>query len=306
MDAEESKKLANVPHGDDDHGEMQVVGNEDTEMTSTERTVVLVATFLCYLLFPLTCLCMFQQIKQTERGLIFRFGKLKSLEPLFPGLNVVIPGIEELKTVDIRSQVLDVPPQRVITKDMVPLTVDAVILSQTFDPIKATTRVKDIHYTIKNLAQIHLRNLLGSKTMKEIMVAKASLSQAITANVSVIASKWGVEIQNIELQEIQLPKDLQASMAVEAEAQRQANAKILSAEGEKKSALLLKEAADEMGGNSNTMMLRVLQTLSSMNNPSTIIFPIPFDITKLFNPQTLPKAKTSKSNKKQDEGEKAE
>ncbi|MEN2498271.1 MAG: hypothetical protein MHMPM18_002574 [Marteilia pararefringens] len=111
MDADEkSKKLANAP---DYHGEMQVVSNEDTEMTCTEIILVVLVTILSFLLFPLTCLCMCREIKQTERGVIFRFGKLKSLEPLSPGLNVVIPLIEALKRVDIRSQVLDVPPQRV-------------------------------------------------------------------------------------------------------------------------------------------------------------------------------------------------
>jgi len=264
---------------------VETIENENIEEDPGERFLTCLFSTLGVLLCPICMFCCFTQIDQTERGVLFRLGKLKSREPIQPGLRYIVPLIDEVRKVDTRSTSRDIRPQAIITTDMVSLHVDGLVVLQIVDPILSITRVQDVMVDLSNLVQTEMRNLLGTQTMGQILSSKASLSMKLMDKLREFGRGWGVELQRIEIQNIVLPEEMKRSMAAEAEANREARAKILAAEGEQKSAEMMSQAAQILGNNPGAITLRYLQTLQSISNDgkaSTIICPVPLDLINMF------------------------
>jgi len=264
---------------------VQTIENEDIEEDPGEKVLTCLFSTLGVLFCPICIFCCFTQIDQTERGVLFRLGKLKSRQPIQPGLRYIVPLIDEVRKVDTRSTSRDIRPQAIITTDMVSLHVDGLVVLQIVDPILSITRVQDVMVDLSNLVQTEMRNLLGTQTMGQILSSKASLSIKLMEKLREFGRGWGVELQRIEIQNIVLPEEMKRSMAAEAEANREARAKILAAEGEQKSAEMMSRAAQILGNNPGAITLRYLQTLQSISNDgkaSTIICPVPLDLMNMF------------------------
>jgi len=264
---------------------VEAIENEDVEASAGELVLTCLCATFGILLFPLCFLNSFTKINQTERGVLFRLGKLKSREPMQPGLRYIVPIIDEVRKVDTRATSKDIRPQAIITTDMVSLQVDGLVVLQIVDPILSITRVQNVMVDLSNLVQTEMRNLLGTQTMGQILSSKSSLSMKLMEKLQEFGRGWGVELQRIEIQNIILPEEMKRSMAAEAEANREARAKILAAEGEQKSAEMMSQAAQILGNNPGAITLRYLQTLQSISNDgkaSTIICPVPLDLINMF------------------------
>ncbi|MES1902588.1 MAG: hypothetical protein MHPSP_001515 [Paramarteilia canceri] len=260
--------------------------NEDDNEDGCTTCLVIFSYIFSVIFCCFTACCAFKTINQTDRGIVFRFGKLKRRTPLKPGFTFINPLIDEIKVVDIRTRIIDIKPQEIMTKDVVPLVVDGLFMSRIFDPIISITRVENVDYALSNLVQTSLRNLISSMNLSQVLESKKELSTHLMESVKDTSTKWGVLMEKIEIQNLVIPNELRKSMAVEAEAKREASAKIISAEGEKDSAKVLMEAAQVMAQNPNTMTLKYLQTLNAITNErgsQIIVFPVPIEMMRYFN-----------------------
>jgi len=189
--------------------------------------------------------------------------------------------------VDLRTITFDIPPQEILTKDSVTVTVDAVIYYKVFNPTVAVSNVADYAKSTRLLASTTLRNVLGTKSLAEILSQREEISAAMQSALDSATDPWGIKVERVEVKDVCLPKSLQRAMAAEAEASREARAKVIAAEGEMKASRSLKEAADIMMESPATLQLRYLQTLTSISaeKNSTIIFPLPIDMLAGFFPK---------------------
>jgi len=238
--------------------------------------------------FPLT-FNRIKKIQQYERGVKFRFGKRTQAASKGPGMRYVMPFIEELRIVDMRTKAWDVPAQQIITKDSVSVHVDAVVYYNVRDPVKAACNVENVHGATRLLATTTLRTVLGTKTMDELLTDRENIAKDIFASMDEPVKPWGVHIERVELKGVVLPGNLQRAMAAEAEAIRDAKAKIVAAKGEQDASRALTEAATVIGESPGAMQLRYLQTLHAISaeKNSTVIFPLPMDIlSALTNSKT--------------------
>lgn len=223
----------------------------------------------------------FQVIKivaEYERAVILRIGRIQGA--IGPGLFYIIPCLDEVKTVDLRTVSFDIPPQEILTKDSVTVAVDAVVYYRIFNPIKSVTAVEHAAYSTKLLAQTTLRNMLGTKSLSGILTDREEISHEMLLILDEATDPWGIKVERIELKDVRLPPQLQRAMAAEAEASREAKAKIIAAQGEKDASLALKEASDIINESPGALQLRYLQTLSTISaeKNSTIIFPLPIEM----------------------------
>jgi len=228
--------------------------------------------FSC-LLFPITCFCAGKQIQEYERGVLYRLGRLK--EVMEPGLQCIIPCTDTFYAVDTRSTVLDFPPQEILTKDTVTISVDAVVYYQVVEPRLSVDRVVDLRGTLQFAAMTSLRNALSAHTMMEILSERDQISKTISESLDDATDAWGVKVERLEIKDIRLTAQLQRAMAAEAEASRDARAKVIAAEGEQFASQKLVEAALMM--NEQAMQLRLMQTLNTVGaqKNKTVIVPIP-------------------------------
>ena len=218
-------------------------------------------------------------INQYERGVVQRLGRFRKI--LDPGLHVIIPYIDTMRNVDVRTTPMDVPKQEVITKDNVTVNVDAVVYFRVIDAKKAVFETTNYAYATSTFAQTALRDVTGNFDLDELLSKRNEISKQIKEIVDTQTDKWGIDIENVKLQNIELPADMKRAMAKQAEAERERRAAIISAEGEKASATAVAEAAELLAKTPGGLNIRTLQTLEKIStDPSqkTVIL-LPTDLT---------------------------
>jgi len=215
-------------------------------------------------------------IKQYEKGVVFRFGKIIALRE--PGLNLIIPYIDQLRKVDMRTITLPVPAQQIITKDNVSLDISAVAYFKVVDAIKSIVSIENAAAAINQIAQTSVRNIVGKFQLDEILSEREVINSAITKVIDGYTEEWGMVVPVVEIKDIVLPDTMQRAMAKQAEAEREKRAKIIAAEGEFLSAQKLADTADIMMAHPIALQLRNLQTMAEISTEknSTIIFPAQF------------------------------
>lgn len=260
--------------------------NEGDNLCS--RLIVLLSYILVAITFPFSVIFCIKVVQEYERAVIFRLGRNISGGAKGPGLFFVIPCIDDCITVDLRTITFDVPPQEILTKDSVTVTVDAVVYYRIFDPVQSVNKVANAQYSTRLLSATSLRNILGTKTLQEILTDKESIGNHLQELLDNATDIWGVKVERIELKDVRLPVQMQRAMATEAEAAREARAKVVAAEGEQKASMALKLAADTINQSPVALQLRYLQTLTNISaeKNSTIIFPVPIEMLRSFGSAT--------------------
>jgi regulator of protease activity HflC (stomatin/prohibitin superfamily) len=222
-------------------------------------------------------------LNEYERGVIFRLGRVLGA-PKGPGLIILIPIIDRMTKVSLRTVVLDVPPQDVITRDNVTIKVNAVVYFRVMDPQKAILDVENYLYATSQLSQTTLRSVLGQAELDELLSRRDQLNEKLQEILDTHTESWGIKVSNVEVKNVDLPQEMQRAIARQAEAERERRAKIIGAEGEFQASAKLADASDVLSRNPMALQLRYLQTLIEISTEknSTIIFPIPIDIMKVF------------------------
>jgi len=221
-------------------------------------------------------------VKEWERGVILRLGRLVGAKG--PGFFLIIPFVDRMIKVDLRIVTLDVPRQDVITKDNVTVGVDAVVYFRVVDPEAAVVKVLDHIRATSLISQTTLRNVLGQHELDELLTQREKLNQALQKIIDEQTDPWGVKVSIVEIKQVELPETMRRSMAAQAEAERERRAKIIHADGEFQASERLAEAGAIIAREPTTLQLRYLQTLVEIASErnSTIIFPIPIDLIKMF------------------------
>lgn len=221
-------------------------------------------------------------VQEYERGVIFRLGRLVGAKG--PGLFFIIPFIDRMVKVDLRTVPMDVPPQECITHDNVTVKVNAVVLYRVIDPERAIVNVEDFRRATWQIAQTTLRNVIGQSELDELLAHREKVNQQLQMIIDEQTEPWGVKVGVVEVKDVELPQTMQRAMAKQAEAEREKRAKIIHAEGEFQASQQLAQAADVISANPATLQLRYLQTLTeiAVEKNSTIIFPMPIEFLKAF------------------------
>jgi regulator of protease activity HflC (stomatin/prohibitin superfamily) len=222
-------------------------------------------------------------LPEYERGVVLRLGRLSGVKG--PGLTLIIPFIDTLTRISLREIVMDVPPQEVITRDNVSVKVNAVIYFRVLQPERALLQVENYLYGTSQLSQTTLRSVLGQAELDELLSERESINRRLQEIIDQQTEPWGVKVRNVEVKQIDLPPDMQRAMAKQAEAEREKRSKIIRAEGEAQAAQRLSEAARTLAQEPSALQLRYLQTLAemaTMQNASTIVFPLPIELLKPF------------------------
>ena len=221
-------------------------------------------------------------LKEYERGVIFRLGRV--IKAKGPGLIILIPVIDKMLKVSLRLVAMDVDPQDVITKDNVSVKVNAVIYFRVIEPIKAVIEVENYHYAMSQLAQTTLRSVCGQADLDELLSAREKINSQLQEILDTHTDPWGIKVATVELKHIDLPQEMQRSMAKQAEAERERRAKVINAEGEFQAATKLAEASEIIRDHPVALQLRYLQTMREMSaeQNTTTIFPFPMDLFKPF------------------------
>ncbi len=221
----------------------------------------------------------YRVVREYARGVFFRFGRLQGL--MGPGVSVIMPlGIDQIRIVDVRTFTIDVPKQEIITKDNIPVVVDAVVYFNVFDPLLAVTRVANYVESTSLLGQTTLRSILGQHELDDILSKRGELNQVLRELLDDATDPWGIKVSMVEVKSIELPDAMKRAMARQAEAERDRRAKIIASEGELQASQKLAEAAQVMASQPISVQLRFLQTLSeiAVEQNSTIVFPIPIEL----------------------------
>ena len=221
--------------------------------------------------------------REYERGVIFRFGRLLE-QPKGPGLFVIIPFVDQMVRVDLRTVTLNVPPQEVITKDNVPVRVNAVAYFRIVEPNAAITQVENYMVATSQIAQTTLRSVLGQHVLDELLSERDKINAILQNIIDEATSPWGIKVSVVEVKDVEIPASMQRAMARQAEAERERRAKVISAEGEFQASERLRDAANVMSEAPIALQLRYLQTLLEIGatNSSTIVFPAPVDLIRGF------------------------
>jgi regulator of protease activity HflC (stomatin/prohibitin superfamily) len=222
-------------------------------------------------------------LREYERGVIFRLGRVLP-QPKGPGLIFVFKPFDTIVRISLRTIVLDVPPQDIITRDNVSVKVNAVVYFRVFSPLNAVLQVENYVYATSQLAQTTLRSILGQVQLDDLLSEREKLNQELQSVLDQHTDPWGIKVSLVEIKQVDLPQDMQRAMALQAQAEREKRAKIINADGEFQAAQTLANAAQIMAQNPITMQLRYLQTLTqiSTENASTIVFPVPVEFLGSF------------------------
>jgi len=220
-------------------------------------------------------------VNQWETGVRFRLGKLK--DTLQPGLRIIIPIIDSVRKVDMRIVTIDIPGQQVITKDNVPVKINGVVYFKVTDAATAIVKIQDYEYAVSQYAQTALRDVAGSMMLDQVLTERENIGKDIEEIVEKASVKWGVDIQEIKLQDIDMPEDLKRIMSRQASSEREKRATIIKSEGDRMAAENLSKAAEIMAKTTGAMQLRTLQTIDGLGpSPSnTVILAVPVDILEL-------------------------
>jgi regulator of protease activity HflC (stomatin/prohibitin superfamily) len=222
-------------------------------------------------------------LREYERGIVFRLGRLVS-EPRGPGLIFLIPIVDRMVRVDLRTITLNIPPQEVITKDNVPVRVNAVAYFRIIDPEKAIVQVENFMVATSQIAQTTLRSVLGQHVLDELLSERDKINSILQQIIDEATSPWGVKVSIVEVKDVEIPTGMQRAMARQAEAERERRAKVIAAEGEFQASEQLKNAALVLAENPMSLQLRFLQTMLEISSErsSTIILPLPIELFKPF------------------------
>jgi len=221
-------------------------------------------------------------LREYERGVIFRLGRLITVKG--PGLILLIPVVDRMVRVSLRTVVMDVPSQDVITKDNVSIKVNAVIYFRVMQPDKAIVEVENFLFATSQLSQTTLRSILGQSELDELLSQRDKINRELAKIIDNQTEPWGIKVSNVEVKHIDLPQEMQRAMAKQAEAERERRAKVIHAEGEFQASQRLSDAAQIISINPAALQLRFLQTLTEVASEknSTIIFPVPIDVISAF------------------------
>lgn len=246
------------------------------EEIDVEATMWLIG-FIALLITVAIFACV-KQINQYERGILFRFGKFVKI--LNPGWSVIIPVIESITKVDIRTKASDVPAQEAITKDNVSVMINAVLYYRVNDASKAVLEVENFRYAVAQLAQTTMRNAIGSVTLDELLAERNKISNEICHIIDKASDPWGIKVENVELKDVALPPDMKRVLAIAAEAEREKVAVITKAQGELEASENLAKAAKVMAETPGALQLRTLATLSDVSGDksNTIVFCLPVEL----------------------------
>jgi regulator of protease activity HflC (stomatin/prohibitin superfamily) len=216
-------------------------------------------------------------LREYERGVVFQLGRFWKVKG--PGLILLVPIVQQMVRVDLRTVVMDVPPQDVISRDNVSVQVNAVVYFRVVDPQKAIINVEQFYEATSQLAQTTLRSVLGQHELDELLAERDRLNSDIRAILDAQTDAWGIKVANVEIKRVDLNETMVRAIARQAEAERLRRAKVIHAEGEKQAAATLVEAAQLLGGDPRAIQLRYLQTLTEIagEKSSTIVFPLPLD-----------------------------
>jgi len=219
-------------------------------------------------------------LREYERGVVFRLGRL--MEQRGPGLQLLIPTIDRMVRVSLRTITLTVPAQEIITRDNVPARVTAVTYYRVIDPSRAVTEVESFQAATLQIAQTSLRSILGNADLDTLLSDREQLNESLQHVIDAQTEPWGIKVTSVEIKDVEIPERMQHAIARQAEAERERRAKIINAEGEYQSAAKLADAADVISRNPTTLQLRYLQTLREIGGQqnSTIVFPMPVDLVR--------------------------
>ena len=251
-------------------------------------------------LYPLILVAIFilasavRVLKEYERGVIFRLGRLVGAKG--PGLILLIPIVDKMVKVSLRTVAMDVPPQDVITKDNVSVKVNAVVYFRVMEPEKAIVEVENYLFATSQLAQTTLRSILGQVELDELLSARDKVNRELQSILDRLTDPWGIKVGTVEIKHVDLPQEMQRAMARQAEAERDRRAKVINALGEFQASEKLAQAATVIGDHPMALQLRYLQTLTEVaaENNSTLVFPVPIDLFKPFQKALM---KTSQEGK---------
>jgi regulator of protease activity HflC (stomatin/prohibitin superfamily) len=237
---------------------------------------------LVFVLFLLTN--MIKILREYERGVIFRLGRLTGARG--PGVILLIPFVEKMVKVGLRTIAYDVPPQDIITKDNVSVKVNAVLYFRVVDPGRAIVEVEDYMYATSQLAQTTLRSVLGQSELDQLLSQRDEINSQLQDILDRQTDPWGIKVSTVEIKHVDLPQEMQRAMARQAEAERERRAKIITAEGEFQASEKIAQAAAVIGREPAAIQLRFLGTLVEVaaENNSTVVFPLPLDLLKAFMP----------------------
>ncbi len=246
-------------------------------------TGALVAIVVVVILILLLIAASVRVAREYERGVVFRLGRLLT-PPKGPGLFFLIPLVDKMVRVDLRTVTLNVPPQEVITKDNVPVRVNAVAYFRIVEPANAIVQVENFMVATSQIAQTTLRSVLGQHVLDELLSERDKINAILQQIIDEATSPWGIKVSIVEIKDVEIPSGMQRAMARQAEAERERRAKVIAAEGEFQASERLKDAANVIGVNPIALQLRYLQTMLEISSErsSTMILPIPIDIIKPF------------------------
>jgi len=221
-------------------------------------------------------------LREYERGVLFRFGRLRGAKG--PGIILIIPFVDKMIRVDLRTVTLDVPPQDVITKDNVPVKVNAVAYFRVIDPEKAIVEIENYKIGTSQIAQTTLRSILGQAELDDLLSRRDKINKELQVIIDERTDPWGIKVSIVEIKDVEMPETIQRAFAKQAEAERERRAKIINAEGEFQASEKLAQAAKVLAEHPASIQLRFLQTLREIASEqnSTIVFPVPIDLIQTF------------------------
>jgi regulator of protease activity HflC (stomatin/prohibitin superfamily) len=242
--------------------------------------IILAVVLILVVLFLIGAL---KVAREYERGIIFRFGRLLP-EPKGPGLFFLIPVVDKMVRVDLRTITLQIPPQEVITKDNVPVRVNAVSYFRIVDPKNAIVQIENYMVATSQIAQTTLRSVLGQHSLDELLSEREKINTILQGIIDEQTAPWGIKVTVVEVKDVEIPQSMQRAMARQAEAERERRAKVISSEGEFQASERLKDAALVLEAHPTALQLRYLQTLIEISGSAstTIVFPAPIDILTPF------------------------
>ncbi|HOW85293.1 MAG TPA: slipin family protein [Candidatus Aminicenantes bacterium] len=245
---------------------------------------VLTAPIIVIGLIVLYLLNSIKILREYERGVVFRLGRLLP-QPKGPGLILVFSPIDRIVRISLRLITMDIPPQDIITKDNVTVKVNAVLYFRVIDPLKCVIEVQDYIYATSQLAQTTLRSLLGQVPLDDLLSEREKLNTRLQEIIEQHTDPWGIKVQLVEMKQVDLPENMQRAIAKQAEAERERRAKVIHADGEYQAADKLIQAADIISKNPQALQLRFLGTLTDIaaEKNSTIVFPLPLELLRAFS-----------------------
>jgi len=247
----------------------------------------LILTLLA-IFFPIAILLIFaillavRIVYEYERGIKFTLGRFSGV--MGPGVNILIPVLQTYKKVDVRIKTLDIPKQEVMTKDNVPVRINAVVYFAVSDPRKAILNIQDYTYAVAQYAQTTLRDIIGNKSLDEVLANRDEIAQEIEIVVDKETDPWGIRVTAIKMQDVELPENLKRTMAKQAEAEREKRGVIIKAQGEVEASSNLRKAAEMLSKSPGALHLRTLSTLNDLSSDqsNTVVFAIPIEILRAF------------------------